>query len=173
MPELYIGNISKQIYQFAYRSLERPGVIYQTIPIGGQIRVSPNGSKAELTTPEIDYILDQHKTYGLIAIEELDSITSLTGLCYGIGKALTAEKLHRAMRKKEESLIESGRKIRKEAAVAVNSQIEDSIGGHLQQLEMSFTEEEPRAGFTDDTDHVAEGVRVTRLETDQGRRARR
>jgi hypothetical protein len=163
MPELYIGNISKQVVQFGYRSPERPGVIYQTIPIGGQIRVSPNGAIVDLSTPEIEAIIGQHRTYGLVDVDDVDAKQSpFSGLCYSIGKPIAVERLRRAMLKKEEALKAHGSTLRKEAALAVNSQIEEQIGAPLRQLEMSFQEEEPRSGYADELDHVAEGVRVTR-----------
>jgi hypothetical protein len=179
MPELYIGNISKQIQQFAYRIQERPGVIVQMIPIGGQIRVSPNGQRTDLSTMEIDYIVSQHAHYGLASIDDIDRMKGpFDGLCYSVGKPFSIEKLRRGMQKKEEALNAFGQKLRQEAALAVNHQIEEQIGGPLRELEMSFTEEEPRGGYAhdDNSEHVAEGVRVTRLsntgQTD-GRRGRR
>jgi hypothetical protein len=178
VPELYIGNISKQVYQFAYRSPERPGVIVQTIPIGGQIRISPNGQHVDLSTPEIESILDQHRTYGIVSIDDVSEKQSpFSGLCYSIGKQITVEKLRRAMLKKEEAHKVYGQQMRREAALAVNSQIEEQIGAPLRQLEMSFQEEEPRSGYADELDHVAEGVRVTResdtvARIDQGRKRR-
>jgi hypothetical protein len=163
MPELYIGNVSKQIQMFAYRIPERQGVITQVIPIGAQIRVSPNGYITDLSTPEIDAILNQHKAYGLVSVDELDSKTSpFSGLVYSIGKPLTADRMYKAMKRKEEELNKFGQKIRQEAALAVNSQIEEHIGRPLRELEMSFEEEEPRGGYNEDLDHLAEGVRVTR-----------
>lgn len=163
MPELYIGNISKQVQQFCYRSLERPGVIMQPIPIGGQIRVSPTGNKADLTTPEIDFILEQYGKYGMLPVEEIDGKGHpFSGLCYSIGKAITPERLRKAMLKKEEALQKFGAKIRQEAALATNNQIEEQIGAPLRNLEMSFEEIEPRGGYADDADHLSEGVRVTR-----------
>ena len=163
MPELYIGNATKQIHQFAYRALERPGIVMQTIPMGGQIRIAPSGNRYDLTIQEIDYILDQHKQYGLVSTEDIDKMGPFSGLCYSIGKPLSADKLRRAMQKRDDNLIEYGKKLRQEAALAVNSQIEEQIGGPLRNLEMSFMEEEPKGGYSDDFDHVAEGVRVTRL----------
>jgi hypothetical protein len=82
------------------------------------------------------------------------------------------------MLKKEEALKEFGTKLRQEAALAVNSQIEEQIGAPLRNLEMSFQEEEPRSGYSDELDHIAEGVRVTRqsetiASIEQGRRGRR
>jgi len=173
MPELYIGNVSKQIHQFAYRALERSGVIIQPIPIGGQIRLSPNGANIDLTTPEIDYIIGQHRSYGLTPINELDANRNpFSGLVYSIGKPISADKLRRAMVKLEENLNEFGRKIRQEAALAMNTQMEQQFNQPLRQLEMSFEEVEPKAGYSDDVNHLSEGVRVTR-DADLGRRARR
>jgi hypothetical protein len=163
MPELYVGNVSKQIQMFAYRIPERIGIITQPIPIGGQIRVSPNGTTVDLSMPEIDAVLNQHKMYGLVSINELDDKGSpFSGLVYCIGKPITAEKLRRAMQRKDDELKKFGQKIRQEAALAVNSQIEEQIGAPLRALEMSFQEEEPRGGYAEDLDHLAEGVRVTR-----------
>lgn len=173
MPELYIGNISKQIQMFAYRALERPGIVTQPIPIGGQIRVSPNGSTTDLTTPEIDAIINQHKVYGIVSVEDMGgNHNPFNGLVYSIGKAITPEKLRRAIEKQEDGLRKLGQKMRQEAALAVNSQIEEQIGAPLRNLEMSFQEVEPRGGYVDDLDHPAEGVRVTRL-ADQPQRGRR
>jgi hypothetical protein len=163
VPELYIGNISKQIQQFAYRTIERTGIITQTIPIGGQIRITPNGIRSDLTSQEIDYIIDQHRIYGLVPLEEIGSINQSNNLCYSIGKQISVEKLYKAMKKKEEALNAYGQKLRQEAALAVNTQIENQIGTPLRELEMSFTEEEPKSGYADDLDHLSEGVRVTRL----------
>jgi hypothetical protein len=173
MPELFIGNVSKQIQMFAYRPLEKPGIVTQTIPIGGQIRIAPGGS-TDLTTPEIDYILQQHRVYGLTSIDDLDLIrnTPFNSLVYSVGKPISAEKLRRGMQKKDEALKAFGQRVRQEAALAVNSQIEEQIGAPLRQLEMSFQEEEPRAGYSEDLDHVAEGIRVTRDQAAE-RRGRR
>jgi hypothetical protein len=163
MPELYIGNVSKQMFVFCYRSPELNKVISQVIPIGGQIRISPNGTQTDLSTPEIDAIISQHRRYGIVPIEEVDKLYGpFDGICYSIGKQISVEKLRRAMVKKEEALKAFGQVMRKEAALAVNSQIEEQIGAPLRELEMSFQEEEPRSGYSDDVDHLAEGVRVTR-----------
>lgn len=174
MPELYIGNVSKQIFQFCYRSPDRPGVITQTIPIGGQIRISPNGVHVDLSPPEIDAIIDQHRAYGIVAIEDVDRLRGpFDGICYSVGKQISVEKLRRAMVKKEEALKAFGQKMRQEAALAVNSQIEEQIGAPLRQLEMSFQEEEPKGGYADEVDHMAEGVRVTREAAASGGRRRK
>jgi hypothetical protein len=161
--ELYIANVTKQIVQFAYRAPERFGLVIQTIPIGGQIKVSPKGSQSDLSTPEIDSILEQHRKYGLISVEELDTNrSSFHGMCYCIGKPISVDRIHKAMQRNEETLEELGKTIRKEAALAVNNQIENTVGGNLKQLEMSVVEEEPRGGYTDDHKPLGEGVRIIR-----------
>jgi hypothetical protein len=179
MPELYIGNATKQVHQFTYRSPERPGVIVQTIPMGGQVQISPNGVHRDLSTPEIDAIIAQHRTYGIISIEEVDQMQGpFDGLCYSIGKPISMDKLHRVMKKKDDLMQHFGQKMRQEAALAVNQQIEGQIGP-LRQLEMSFIEEEPKSGYSDDLTHLSEGVRVTRdqdintISADPGRRGKR
>ena len=163
MPELYIGNVSKQIQTFCYRSPERPGVIAQTIPIGGQIRISPDGRHVDLAPPDIDAILDQHRAYGIVDINDIDSKQSpFSGLCYSIGKPLTPERLRKAMFKKEEALKAFGQKLRQEAALATNLQMEEASGGRLRELEMSFEEQEPGGGYADNADHSSEGILVTK-----------
>lgn len=163
MPELYVANVTKQIVQFAYRSPERQGLVIQPIPIGGQIKISPRGSvSSELGVPEIDAIIDQHRKYGLISVDELETNRArFHGMCYSIGKPVSVDRLHRAMQRNEEMLEEMGVQIRKEAALAVNNQIESQIGG-IKQLEMSVQEEEPRGGYSDDHKPLGEGVRIVR-----------
>jgi hypothetical protein len=169
MSQLFVANVTKQIVQFAYRLPERQGVIIQPIPIGGQIKISPTGGRDELSSPDIDAILDQHRKYGLISATEIDSSkTPFHGMCYSLDKPIPVEKLHRAMTRNEEALEDLGKAIRKEAAVAVNRQIEGTIGENLRQLEMSITEEEPRGGYPDTHDPLGEGIRVIREEEGGG-----
>jgi hypothetical protein len=179
MPELFVGNVTKQIQMFAYRLPERTGIITQTIPIGGQIRISPNGVLTDLSTMEIDAIISQYRNYGMLAVEDLDSkATVFSGLVYSIGKPISADKLYKGMKRKEELLRAQGQRLRQEAALAVNSQIEEQIGRPLRELEMSVTEEEPKGGYSEDLEHTADGVIVSRKEKEgivslEGRRGRR
>jgi len=167
--EIYVANVTKQTVQFAYRVPERNGVVIQTIPIGGQVLLAPNGTNTNLSVPEVDAILKQGRQFGMLNIDELDgSKAPFHGIAYSLDKAVTVEKLHRAMKKNEDALESMGRKIRSEAAVAVNNKIEATIGEPLRQLEMSITEEEPRGGYAEDHKPLGEGIRVTRDETPEG-----
>lgn len=174
MPAMYVGNASKQIIQFAYRVPERKGVVVQPIPIGGQVLLAPNGTNTDLSSLDIDSIVKQYSKYGMVEVSELDSTKEpFTGCCYSVGKPISVDKLRRAMERDEDRLEKLGQKIRQEAAVAVNSQIESNLGAPLRGLEMSASEIEPNGGFKDDgtKKHVAEGVRVTRRQ--EGRNPRR
>lgn len=162
MPQLYVANATKQIVQFAYRMLGLNRLIVQPIPIGGQVRIAPSGSRTDLTPAEIDEILGQHRKYGIMDIKELETDKRRCDICFSIGEPVSSEKLETAMRRNESALEELGRQLRTEAALAVNSRIEGQIGAPLRNLEMSFVEEEPRGGYDSDLNHVAEGVRVTR-----------
>jgi hypothetical protein len=183
MPKLFIANVTKQIYQFAYRAPERAGVVVQTIPIGGQVLIAPNGSDPDLTLQVIEAIIAQHRKYGLVAYSELKSVRGpFHGICYQIDKPFNEDQIRLAMLKNEDMLIALGVKIRQEAALAVNNQIEAQIGAPLRRLEMSVEEREPRDGYASDLTHVSEGVRVARepnkegypiLAVEEGRRSRR
>ena len=165
MTALYVANVTKQIIQFAYRVPERQGVVVQPIPIGGQIRITPVNGKDDLSTVEIDAIVDRHRKYGLVPLDEVDSSkTQFHGMFYSVGKPISVERLHKAMQRTEEALEEQGKNIRREAAIAVNNQIEGTIGENLKRLEMSITEEEPRGGYPEDHAPLGEGVRVMRAE---------
>lgn len=168
MSELYVANVTKQVVQFAYRALERSGVIVQTIPIGGQVKIAPKGSNGDLSAPEMDHIIDQHRKYGLVDVNDIDSSKTFNGMCYSVGKPISVDRLHRAMKRNEDALEAMGKQIRQEAAIAVNNQIENTIGEHLRQLEMSVTEEEPRGGYPEDHAPLGEGVRVSRSEDTGG-----
>jgi hypothetical protein len=93
---------------------------------------------------------------------------------------MSADKLRKAMMKKEDAIKAFGQKLRQEAALAVNSQIEEQGGQKLRELEMSFEEEEPSGGYSENADHNSEGILVTRsadpgapTPIEMGRRGRR
>jgi hypothetical protein len=163
MAELYIANGTKQIYQFAYRVPERSGVVTQVIPIGGQVRIAPNGTDYNLSQPVIDSILKQWSKYGLTPVADLDTLRGpFNGICYSVGKPVSVDRLRRAMERREGELENWGKEMRKQAAVAAHDKIEAETGLNIRELEMSVEEVEPRGGYTDEHRHVSEGVRVTR-----------
>ncbi len=161
MPALYIANATKQEHTFAYRLPERVGEpILQPIRAGGQVRIS-----GDLNQIQIDAIIEHHRIYGMISVEEAARVKEFAGLCYSIDKPISFEKLTQMVEHNDDVLTERGKKMRAEAAVATNEQLEQQIienrmPDRLQSLEMSV--EEVDRDQRDPTPGLAEGVRVTR-----------
>ena len=178
MSKLYVCNATRQIQEFTYRLPERPGAKMQTVPIGGQVVIGGG----ELTTPDIDYIIEHHKKYGLVSFEEVEQKrTEFSGMCYSIDRPITSERIERAMKRNIDLLEARGKQIRREAAVAANDKIEHDLADSgldagITGLEMSIQEEEPKRGDREGQ-RISEGIRVTRTEessdTPRPSRARR
>lgn len=158
---MYIANGTKQVINFLYRLPEQNGVRSQNIPIGGQIALSD-----DLRREDIDYILSQHTRYGLLPVEEVKNPKTFVGMCYSIDKPVKIDSIEMLMTSNNDRLVERGREIRKEAAVASSAGIENEIaekapgGFNLRNMEMEIIEENPERNQT--TRPVAEGYRVSR-----------
>jgi hypothetical protein len=168
MSKLFIGNATKQLMKFSYRTPESGGVRVQDIPIGGQVQLT-----GDLTTSEIDCIIDQHRKYGLISISEIDRSKAFSGLCYSIDRPISFANLQRAIAKNMDVLKDRGREIRKEAALVVNNgleaELEETGLGGLAKLEMSVVEEDNPA-HPSQGERFAEGLRVMQGEETPPRR---
>jgi hypothetical protein len=140
---------------------ERISPIYQTIPIGEQRMILPNGANPDLTDQEIDLIIGQNVKYGLIKVEDLDSCKVFHGLCYSVGKPISADKMNRGARKNEETHTARGKQSRIEAALGINYDYENKYNASVRRLEMEFKEEEPRGGYQENLTHIHENVTVT------------
>lgn len=150
MAKMYIANCTHQIQDFQYRLPERDKLFKQSITIGGQIEIP-----GDLSTPEIDSIVEQHAMYGLIEVTAIDRSRDFNGLCYSVDRKINVESVRRALQHNNEVLVERGRRTREEAAVAVNNAVNEQTQG-LQAMEMSV-EEIARPGH--DTE-VNETIRV-------------
>lgn len=174
MPKLYIANATKQKIQLSYWPLDRvrervrnpesrQGIVTQMIPIGGQIAIVNGSEDNDLSIEEIDFVIKQHRRYGLIPVGELDSSKlPFQGMCYSIGEPVSPDRLHRAMWHNEQTLETQGKELRKQAALAVNNQIEEGLQENLKALRMSVAEVEPPGGYPGDHEPLGEGVHVTR-----------
>lgn len=158
MSEMYVGNGTKQVQSFCYRLPEGKAVTV-TISMGGQIKIPGN-----LSAMDIDAIVDQHSKYGLVRTDEIDRTQPFIGLCYSIDKPISIAQISRVLDHNDEVLTERGKVIREEAAVALNSAIEQNTGVAFDNLELSVIEQPKSAG--DEGPKFAEGVRVT---SDQSR----
>jgi hypothetical protein len=156
--KMYIANGTHQNLDFQYRLPEYRSYRQQNIPIGGQIKIS-----GELSPKDIQCIADQHSIYGMVHAKELGNFKGFMIPCvYSIDEPVPAEIMAELIVKNREYNTQLGIKQRKEAAITVNSMIEDqfpeNMRSNLKNLEMSV-EELPSK------DHDAtfyEGVRITR-----------
>ena len=163
--KLYIANCTQQVHDFVYRMLESGALRQQKIEAGGQIAIA-----GDLTSPEVDYIIEQHRRYGLVRVDEIDQTKPFIGLCFQTDRPIAVDKIRRALIHNREVLEDRGRQLRKEAAIAQHNRLQDQtvdgsgapIGPPLTALEMSVVEE--KAGQLEDHTPIAEGLRVTTKE---------
>jgi len=154
---MFIANCTNQVQDFHYRLPENPKVLKQTIPIGGQIQIP-----GDLSTPDIEAIVRQHTVYGMVSVQEIDRTKDFIGICYQLDRKVDMERVKRAAIHNLGVLNERGRKLRQEAAVAVNNAIEEQTNG-VQAFEMSIEEQESQGKDIE----VNEKVRVSKYEEPQ------
>ncbi len=157
MSKLYIGNATRQFFDFHYRLPESPSSRVQRIRPGGQVLLS-----GEVSQSGIDAVVEQHRKYGLVRVSEIDRSRDFAGLCYDVDRPIQVDRLRRAMDKHVAVLVDKGKEIRKNAAIAssngLNASLEESGRPEgLRQFDSSIVEENPAE---DSVDPVAEGVRV-------------
>jgi hypothetical protein len=126
----------------------------QNIPIGGQIRLS-----GELDEKQIDTIVQFHVKYGMIRVTELDQFRGyFVPYMFSIDVPIPAEKIVELIVHNREVTKVLGEKLRAEAAVAVNAQIEENAGEKLTAFEMEITEKQSK----DRDPEIAEKITITR-----------
>jgi hypothetical protein len=172
--KLYIGNATKQIFNFLYRVPEATGVRSQEIQIGAQVQVS-----GELSMEAVEMIIDQHIRYGLVDASKIDQAREFSGLCYSVDKPINIRSIEKLMEHNTDELIKLGKKIRQEAAISGNNALENELNESdrpekLRNFEMSIVEE--NHDDRDEMPAIAEGFRVVPDEGEQrqgrGRRRR-
>ncbi|HEY0181252.1 MAG TPA: hypothetical protein VGC09_00455 [Rhodopila sp.] len=158
---LYIANASYQTQVFIYRLLESKTPRQQPIRRGHQIKIT-----GDLSTEDIDYVVGQHRKYGLISTAEVDANRTHTALIYSVGKPVPPSKVEAIMARNKEVLQARGKQIRKEAAMAEAVRVEKDLteqGARPESLlEMNTEIVEQNHDDRDSTPAVAEGFRVTR-----------
>ncbi len=167
---LFIANGTQQIQDFHYRVPDSNKVRQQKIAIGGQIRIS-----GDLTTADIDAIVDQHKIYGMIPAEEIFSGRDPAPTAYRVGKAITQEEIFQLTQRNEGVLVERGKETRKNAAIGLASMLgtaarEGGTGVEFQEAEIEITEE-PGKGRSI-SDGIDEKTVITREDSAQRGRGR-
>jgi hypothetical protein len=168
--KMYVGNCTQQLQDFVYRVPEQTSPRRQTIGIGEQILVS-----GDLSQRDLDYILEQHGKYGLIRVDEIDRTRPFIGMCWS-DKPIPDKRMMYAIEHNADVLVDRGRTIRTEAALAVSSYAENQhaqsgLPGSIRQVETQAVEQ---ATAKNPNPTFAEGVRVSRAaDPPRGGRGRR
>jgi hypothetical protein len=127
----------------------------QNIPVGEQIRIS-----GELNEKQIDIIIEYHLKYGMLKYSELSSFKGFfIPYVYSVDNPVSAEIIAEGIIQNRQFNKALGERLRAEAAIAVNAQIEEnSEGGQLKEFEMEIKEMPSK----DRDPTVEETIRVTR-----------
>lgn len=158
MSKLYVYNCSQQIQEVHYTLPEVRGYRKYTIEMGRQTAL--NG---ELHGPELDVVIQQLERYGATEAGKIRDVKHYSGLIYSVDKPVNIDQIKHGTAHNKQVLVEEGKKIREQAAMAVNQDLENSTGAAPGVLEMSV-EEEKSGSLESDEEHapVSEGVRVTK-----------
>ena len=139
--QLYIGNATRQKYDFCYRTKVGGGTRNQVIQPGAQLKIS-----GDLTLGEVEYILAKHAPYGLIAEDKIDQTRTFSGTCYAIDKPITAVRLMYLMETNLQVLVKRGEEIRKANAVGhsnlINEVLRETQQPELPVLELTVQQEQ-------------------------------
>lgn len=169
--DLWIGNATRQIYHFNYKMLEVAQPRSLRLEPGRQDRIR------DLTKEDLDYIVKCHSIYGLIPQEEIDRNREFHGTCYAIDKPISAQRFEYLMDYNLSQLIEQGREIRKQNAVAQTMTINQHLteSGRPERVQaMDMTVQQERQDPNNDVPQMSVGISVSEDESrpppGQGRR---
>jgi hypothetical protein len=156
---LYIANAKKQDHLFEFRLAGQKTPRRYPIPALTQVNVAGRNG---LTGMEIEQIVKQHRKYGLVPVSEIDHTKPYIGLVYSTDKPISIANLQFAVHHNNEVLVDVGREIRKAAAIATNTVLENSpelkrMGAGIEELEMTVIEQETKSN---PEPTMAEGVVV-------------
>jgi hypothetical protein len=183
--KLWIGNATKQVYDFRYRKIGKAAaggkplaagqLMQQKIQVGAQTALS-----GDLTRQDIDYIVSQHAKYGLICESEIDQTRAFHGTCYSIDAPISRTRLVYLIEGNMRNLVAQGEEIRRVNAVAhnnlINGTLQEAGQPPIDVLEMTIQQE--NADPANDVPQMSEGVLVSadadaRPLSGRGRRAAR
>ena len=142
--KVYIANCTDQVHDFAYRLPEMPigrPAIRQQIHPRSQVKLS-----GDLNTPDIEAVVRQHARYGLAAVDEVATTDHLINLVYSIDRPISEETIRYVIGRNEVVLRSLGHRLRQEAAIAVNNQLDEAApAAKLKAVELTVQEEETRS----------------------------
>ena len=166
MAMLYIANCMKQTYDFAYRIPGDEFAVHRrlntvSIPPGAQARIH-----GEAPMPVLEAIVEQHRAYGIMPVDEIVRTREFVGICFSFDKPVPIDQLQYAIDHNTGVLFDRGEQQRQDAAIVVDQALEGTIGQPMRSVELEVIEEA-------DAPKLASGMRVTRDPEVARARARR
>lgn len=158
--DLFIANCTNQVRVFHFRIPEMPSPWQVTIPIGGQVKLpAPPGG---FNPPQAEYVMKQLRKAGGAPLHERSN--QRISLLWS-EKPIPVTPLYLAVEENQSRLKVDGEQLRKEAAVAVDSQVQ-ALGDvhHFQPpeaIEMTVVEEESKSN---PSPQFGEALRVSKTE---------
>jgi hypothetical protein len=164
--KFYLCNMTQQRQRVAYRLPEVSSAWIQEVPIGGQIMLSGKNGGYDLTTPEINAVIEQLTPYGMVALENIDRVQGYVPLCYAIDRRIPITAIEKGLRANGSLLDSRGRQMRREAAIVSSQEIDNRLAGAgaeggVREVDVSVVEIEPRGGYQH-ADPMGEGIKVNR-----------
>jgi hypothetical protein len=118
MSKLYVANCSKFNYEMHYWVENSKKPVVTKIRPGGQECVYPQGTRTDH-----ERIVEQHKVYGLIPVNEIDRTNTFVGQCFQYDQPIPHDRLFTTMERNDDVLYEQALERRKEAAAATDDGI--------------------------------------------------
>jgi len=162
--KMYVANLTRQRVEFAYRVRGSTGVRTQNIGIGQQIKIS-----GDLDMGDIEYIVGQHRKYGMIESKEIKNQRNYTGLAYSVDTPVAAKGIEMALHTNTVVLLDRGKENRQRVALAANKRLEENllesgIPGNLDHMDVTIVEEEHRKPTGEEGPAVGEALRIARTQ---------
>jgi hypothetical protein len=165
--KMYVANVTEQFHQFSYRIPEVNQTRNLTIPPRAQVKLPD-----DMTREQVDAVVTQHAPYGMIAVEEVGSGTNrrrFSNLLYSLVMPVPGVRIELQYVRNHEVLVDRGKEIRKETAVASNLGLVAELDKRTRNTEMAGAEvsnfgaeviEDERPDVSD-SDRLSETYKVT------------
>ena len=139
MSHLYVGNCTKQTFEFNYWVGENKKFFTTLIRPGGQEDVYPKGNRSDH-----EHIVEQHQIYGLKPIGEIDRAKEFVGLCYQYDKPIPTDRLYAVFENNDKAMSHTSQELRKESTLSMDHMLKRSAqerDAKLQDFEVGVVEQ--------------------------------
>lgn len=115
---LFVANISKQTHDLLFWIGENKSYFSQKIRPGEQVSVYPQGSRSDH-----EFIVEQHRQYGIKNINEIDRTKEFVGLCFQFDKSIPLDRLQSTFAHNDDVMMEASRSRRMEATLSMDDML--------------------------------------------------